>query len=114
MENISLFGTGNETRDFIHIQDFVVLIQIIIEKAAFSGEIYNAGCGVQTSIKHVATIFEEHYQNKRTICFDGNLRNGDPLNWEADITFTKNLGFLPTINFRSGLIDYINWFKSLK
>ncbi len=113
-DHLTLFGTGDETRDFIHVQDFVILIQIIIQKAAFSGEIYNAGCGVQTSIKDVAAIFVEHSQNTKTISFNGNVREGDPLNWEAEITTIKNMGFLPSINFRSGLLNYINWFKSLK
>lgn len=113
VDHISLFGTGTETRDFIHVSDFVLLVQIIIEKASFTGEVYNAGGGHQIQIKQIASIFEEYYQNNKTISFNGNSRKGDPINWEADITIAKTMGFSPTVNIRTAVLDYINWFNSL-
>ncbi len=40
-KEICLFGTGNETRDFIHVSDIARVIDLVIQKADFEGEAIN-------------------------------------------------------------------------
>ena len=35
--DITLFGTGNESRDFINIKDLVLAIELVVEKGNFNG-----------------------------------------------------------------------------
>ena len=110
-DNITLFGTGEESRDFIHITDFIFLIQRVIDNSSFNGDIYNAGSGVQITIKEVADIFLKYYNNKKSINFNNEKREADPINWEADITSLKSMGFEISKNFEIAIDDYINWFN---
>lgn len=109
---IRLFGTGNESRDFIHITDLTILIQHIVEKAAFECDIFNAASGEETFIKDIAKIFEVFFHGKKTIRFSGEVRQGDPLNWCADITGIQSLGFQPSVVLKDGINDYARWFKT--
>ena len=111
--DIRLFGTGNETRDFIYIDDLLQLIKVIIDKSPFECNIYNAANGTETEIKQIAKLFVDHFPGKKKISFSGELKKGDPLNWKADISKVKQLGFMAESNLENNVIDYINWFCSL-
>lgn len=111
---IELFGTGNETRDFIHISSLVKLIQHLIEKVAFDTSVFNAASGIETNIKTVAGIFEKHFPGNTQIRFTGNGKEGDPVNWQADISKINSVGFAFQQNLEELVIDYINWFCSLQ
>lgn len=111
-DELTLFGTGRETRDFIHISDFVLLIELIINNGKFDCEIYNAASGTETSIQEVALIFKNHYLSKK-INFNSEIKKGDPLNWRADLTKIEKIGFIPKADFKNSIINYINWFNSL-
>ncbi|MFM9840705.1 MAG: NAD-dependent epimerase/dehydratase family protein [Cyclobacteriaceae bacterium] len=111
-DSIQLSGTGNESRDFIHIHDLVQLVHIILTKASFNCEIYNAASGLETSIRMVAYIFEHFYNGNKKITFSGKFRKGDPLNWRADISKSTTLGFYPVVSIKQGILDYTQWFKS--
>lgn len=110
-EIIELFGTGNETRDFIFIDDLVRLINCVIERGDFSGEIINAANGNQIKISEIAFKMSETLCNKKSIDFKGSNRKGDPLNWEADISKANNLGYIPTTSIDNGIKTYVIWLK---
>jgi UDP-glucose 4-epimerase len=110
---ITLFGTGNETRDFIHISDFVQLIEIVLEHSDFNCSIYNAASGIETKISDVANVFVDYYGGTKSVCFNGESKPGDPKNWCASIDSVRSIGFKPTANFATEIIAYIKWFNKL-
>src|SRR5687768_12923535 len=55
---VQLFGTGKESRDFLHVSDLATLIQLLVEKADFEAEVYNAASGEESSLTTVAKLFE--------------------------------------------------------
>jgi UDP-glucose 4-epimerase len=113
--SIQLSGTGNESRDFIHINDLVHLIDIILCKASFTCEAYNAASGMETSIRSVAQFFEHLYMTgNKKISFSGEARKGDPLNWRADISKITTLGFSPAVPLQKGIANYIQWFENIQ
>jgi UDP-glucose 4-epimerase len=113
-DTIKLYGTGNESRDFIHITELVALINNIIEKSSFTCDTFNAATGIETTIKKIATFFENHFGGYKKITFSGEAKEGDPINWRADITALLAIGFAPTVNIELAIAEYIQWFASLK
>jgi UDP-glucose 4-epimerase len=107
-DEVNLFGTGNETRDFIHISDFVKAVECIIQKSAFELDIYNLASGKATPIKTVARIFEKKIPGK-PIGFSGEVKPGDPTQWQADISAIRKIGFEPEAVFDKSVRDYIDW-----
>jgi nucleoside-diphosphate-sugar epimerase len=113
-DEIKLYGTGNESRDFIHISDFAALLNCIIQANRFEGDVFNTGTGEEIKIKEIATIVEEYFKHAKKIIFSGENKAGDPKNWKADIDKVKNLGFTPSVSLKEGIFDYLNWYSTLK
>jgi UDP-glucose 4-epimerase len=112
--NSLFWGTGEETRDFIHIKDIARLIQHII-KLEQVNKIFNVGAGEQVSIRSIIeTIagFVEYPKNQ--IRFKGNERTGDPLNWQADVSGIRDIGFQCEVLLKDGIREYVQWVKSLE
>lgn len=111
---VRLFGTGNETRDYIHVRDLARLIALLIRKRTRSG-VFNVGTGSQTTVREVAeTILNEMGLPSDTLRFSGENRAGDPLFWQADVTPLQELEFEPSIPMSKGIVDYVRWFSSLQ
>lgn len=111
---VELFGTGKETRDFIHVHDLVRCVDTIIQKAPFEGDVYNVASGRQITIQEAVDCFFKLYNPKKKVIFTGKLKVGDPAFWQADISKIQNLGFEPSITFQKGLKNYIKWLKELE
>lgn len=111
MDHIHLFGSGNESRDFLHIEDLCKLINAVIDQSAFEGDIYNAATGTETTIREIADIFQSTFPGNKKISFSSEVKPGDPINWNADVSKIKNIGFEPVISLATGIPDYIHWYS---
>lgn len=109
--SIELFGSGNESRDFIYIDDLVNAIQLVALKGDFHGDVYNVGNGQEITIKEMATLFVHEMNPSIKLNFIGKTRAGDPMNWQADITKLKMLGYKPLTSLETGLKNYAQWLK---
>ena len=110
---VQLFGTGKESRDFLHVSDLASLLQLLVERSPFESEVYNAASGVESSLCTVAALFEKCFGTEKKITFSGESRAGDPINWKADISRISNLGFKPEITIEDGVPAYVRWFQSI-
>jgi dTDP-glucose 4,6-dehydratase/UDP-glucose 4-epimerase len=110
---LELFGTGKETRDFIHVNDLMLVIDLILQHGQFKAEIYNAANGVATSIEEVIGIFCGLQDHSVTYSFNGQIKPGDPLFWQADVSKILALGYRQQVTNTKGLKDYIQWTKEL-
>lgn len=108
---LMLFGTGKETRDFIHIDDLVRLIDTVIRNAAFDADVINAASGVETAISRVAETMVELISPNREIVFSNSVRKGDPLNWVADISKVSAFGYSAEVDIVSGIKSYVAWLE---
>ena len=108
---VSLFGTGKESRDFIFIDDLMQIIDLILKKSTFQGSIYNVATQIETSIAVAARIFIEAFLPEKKIVFNGEEKQGDPINWLADVEKIKKYGFEPHFNLHLGLKKYVEWLK---
>jgi UDP-glucose 4-epimerase len=106
---ITLFGTGTESRDFIHIKDIYRQVILAIENSKFDGEEINVANGKEVFIKDIVEIYQKQYPISFTYQFNGENRLGDPLNWCADISIMKSWGYQSEIGIELGIENYINW-----
>lgn len=108
---VILFGSGTETRDFIFISDLVSALLSIYHNAAFNGESINLASGIQTPIRDAVMLFYQIYKYQGKVTFAGKNRPGDPLDWVADITTLTNWGFQPKTSLETGLKTYVKWLE---
>lgn len=105
---ISLFGTGAEGRDYIHINDIISALELVAE----SGEsgIYNLGNGVPVTAAEIAWIYKNHYGlTEEQIFFSGNKKEGDPAVLVANNEKIRSLGYCQSVDITSGVTDYLRW-----
>lgn len=112
--NVELFGTGQESRDFIYIKDLVKVIDLIIENVIFNGESINVANGNEILIKEAVASFFDVLNNKTNYRFTGNIKQGDPKNWKADIEKLNKIGYKNKYSLIEGLTNYAKWLKELK
>lgn len=109
---VKLFGTGDETRDFIYIDDLILAIDLIAKSASFQSEAINIASGTETKIREAALIFSNYFPIKKEIKFVRSEKAGDPSKWNADISLLKSFTFTPSINLETGIQKYIQWLQT--
>lgn len=113
-KTIELFGSGEETRDFIYINDLIYALDVVMHKGLFNGEAVNIASGIETTIKEAAGILCKNINESIKIGFNDIVKPGDPLNWRADVTILKSFGFKGTASISEGLKNTAKWLKESK
>ena len=103
-----IYGTGEQTRDFIFVKD-VVKANILLAENKVSG-VFNVGSGKKTSIKDLAESILEISNKDLEIKYQ-HERPGDIIDSYADISKFKKLDFNTEYNLDEGLKETYNWFN---
>ena len=106
---VQLYGTGSESRDFIYITDLVHAIRCVIGKTSFAGEVINVANGEEIYIKEAVATFYEKENGKISYSFGGEGRTGDPINWVANISALRAMGYEPKVDLKSGITKFWEW-----
>ena len=105
---IILFGTGFESRDFIHVEDIAEQIILVIKNADFQGEAINIANGREVRVSDVVELYQKFYPYRFDYEFNGEVRLGDPLNWCADISIMNTWSYCTKVDLEYGIASYIN------
>lgn len=109
-ETVEVYGTGNETRDFIHARDIAQSVERIHHNGATG--LFNIASGRQTRISEIADMVKDCFRSDKNIVYSGSARPGDPLYWQADIARIASLGFRQEIPLDEGIWEYCRWFEA--
>lgn len=113
--DLSIFEDGEESRDFVYIDDVVDATILGLEKEEANGEVFNVGSGVGTTVNQVATLLKDNYKSSINIKVTGNYRLGDIRHNIADLTKIKTkLNFEVKVTFDEGLKKFTNWVNTQK
>jgi len=112
--SLSIYGNGEQSRDFIAVEDIVEIIgKIINEDLGKNNEIYNLGTGIPTTITELADIMIELNGKKIDKLFF-NEREGDIFHSCASIQKAKKeLNFNPKISLNEGLHKFLKLHNNL-
>ena len=105
----TLFGTGNESRDFIHVLDLARAIEMVNENSDFKADIINVANGTEIRIKDAVATFFSFFKDNIKYSFSGSSRKGDPANWVADIGTLSSYGYSASVDMNTGLKKYYDW-----
>jgi UDP-glucose 4-epimerase len=111
-EPIIIYGDGNQTRDFIFVEDVVQANIQAVTSSNVNG-IFNVASGKAITINDIARTVIEQTESKSEIIYK-NERSGDIKHSLASIEQTTlELGFFPKYDLKKGLIETINYFLSI-
>ena len=105
-------GTGDETRDFIHVRDVAAFVTRLVEGWPDGGcVVCNVASGEATRIADLLALLPEAFGLSGVVpVFTGRVRGGDPHHWRADISRARQMGLAPAVSLEEGVREYAKWF----
>jgi len=109
---LPITGTGEETRDFTHVDDIVTGLMNAAESSDAVGESFNLGSGAETRVIDLAEMINLKTANK------AGIRHIPRRKWDhkdrllaSTEKARKLFGYRPQTNFEEGLDATISWFR---
>lgn len=111
-EPITLYGDGEQTRDFTYVHD-AVTATIAAARQGVAGRVYNIGGGSRVSVNQVVELIGRLAGGTPLVRIDP-ARKGDMRHTYADTGLARaDLGFAPVVDLERGLAAEYQWLKDL-
>ncbi len=109
-KSITVYGDGNQTRDFVDVEDVAVANVLTAEKKGLSGK-FNIGSGKSITINELVDMFKHVFPAAKVNYSPP--RRGEVIHSLAKIDLAKqNFGYNPTKINTKKIEKYIIWLKS--
>jgi GDP-L-fucose synthase len=106
--NVTLWGTGNPYREFLHVDDMAAATLFALEND-LEYDLYNVGSGSDLMIKELAELVQTVVGHKGKIIWDSSKPDGTPKKI-MDSSKLRSLGWKPKINLKEGIHSTYAWF----
>lgn len=111
-KTFEIWGDGTATRDFVHVSDVVAGIKALITSSAkFSGEVYNFGSGVETSVADLAAKISHVVSPALSYTFAADKPAGHPRRVMCIDSAQAELGYRPVVDLDVGIRETVEWYK---
>jgi UDP-glucose 4-epimerase len=107
-EPITIFGDGEQTRDFIYVKD-IVAANVFMAQSKFTG-VYNIAYGKKITINNLVDTIKNIIGSSSEIKHLPE-RAGDVKHSMAAVDKLNTTGFVPSSSFDAGLAETITFFK---
>jgi UDP-glucose 4-epimerase len=106
---LSLAGTGEECRDWLHVSDAARILQLAAVTASPECPVIHGATGVPVTVREIANALHEAFGRKEPPVFTGVVRAGDVRYGVSSADEVRHLG--PFRPVREGLAEYVEWFR---
>jgi dTDP-L-rhamnose 4-epimerase len=112
-KKLNIYEDGNESRDFVYIDDVVNACILTLDYKLENPLVLNIGSGLQKSVLEVASKLLQEYISNSGLEISGDFRLGDIRHNFADILKAKNsIKYQPVIDFEVGIKMFCEWVKT--
>ena len=108
-----VWGTGEQTRSFVHARDFALGLKLVCEHHAKADPV-NVGHSHETSIRDLVTLILEILGIERDVVFDRTRPEGARRKSADTSKLLEVTGFVPSTPLREGLEEMIGYMARLK
>ena len=110
---LPVYGTGTNTRDWIHVLDHCRAIDAIMHSDRFKGEVYNIGAGEEHSVLEISEIVLETLGKPKDLLQFVADRPGHVVRHAVDTGKLRSaLGWAPREDFREGVRQTVLWYRN--
>lgn len=108
----TIFGDGQQSRDFTFVEDAVDLCLKAAHAAGVAGKIYNGGAGRRYTLNYVWELLQR-LEGVSIPPVYGPPRAGDVRHSQADISAARrDLGYAPRFTLEEGLRRTLDWYRA--
>lgn len=111
-EPITIHSDGEQTRDFVHIEDVVEAWVRALDSPQAHGQVFNLGLGAVSSVNQLvdAVLAAMGRSRKDYQVSYAPVRPGDQRHMRADISLARNvLGWQPRVSLEQGMARTVRW-----
>ncbi len=110
-EPLTIFGDGEQTRDFVNVRDVAMANYRAGMNRGVSGA-FNVASGTRVTVNRLVELMTEASDLKPNVVY-GPPRKGDVRHSLADVSAAKAaFGYDPTVGLEEGLKEYMAWAKT--
>lgn len=111
-EAITVYGDGEQTRDFTFVSD-AVQANVSAARHGIPGRVYNIGGGSRVSVNEVLDLIGRIAERRPVITVDP-AQKGDMRHTFAETSLARaDLGFEPKVGLQEGLAAEYRWLKEI-
>jgi UDP-glucose 4-epimerase len=108
---ITIFGDGNQTRDFTYIDDIVAMNMRLLDTNRADGTVMNIGSGNRISVNDLTKNLKEIIRSSSEIDY-AEAQRGDAEHTLANVGLAKELiGYEPSVGIEEGLKRFVEWYR---
>jgi UDP-glucose 4-epimerase len=103
-EPVIIYGDGNQTRDFVHVDDICQAIKLCItDTTSAAGEIFQIASGIETSVNQLVSILQDITGGTLKTIYEPQ-RKGEIIRNYSDISKARRmLNYSPVVSLKEGL-----------
>jgi UDP-glucuronate 4-epimerase len=106
---ITVFGDGEQTRDFTYVEDVVAATRAAATSPGVAGQVFNVGGGSQVSLTAAVELIQQ-FAGRELDIRHLTRELGDVKHTGADTTRARErLGFTPKVALEQGLLAEFEW-----
>jgi dTDP-L-rhamnose 4-epimerase len=110
---INIFEDGEESRDFVYIDDVVAATAACLDPSRLGIHAVNVGSGIATTVAQVARAIVAQLGSSSALRISGAFRHGDIRHNVADLALAQDvLGYAPRTYFEDGLASFLDWARA--
>ena len=111
-ESPTIFGDGEQSRDFTYVEDVVALNLKAAQAEGVSGKVFNGGNGGRITLNQAWELVQ-NIEGKTLSAEYGPSRAGDVRDSQADTTAAvSELGHAPKFSFEEGMRRTLDWYRA--
>jgi dTDP-glucose 4,6-dehydratase len=109
---LPVYGTGRNTRDWIHVRDHARALDMVMHAEGVEGEVFNIGTGDEVSILDMADLILETLGKPASLVKMVSDRPGHVRRHAVDTEKIRSmLGWKPEVDFRQGMTATVEWYR---
>ncbi|PCS16893.1 UDP-glucose 4-epimerase [Lactococcus lactis subsp. lactis] len=105
---LTIFGDGEQSRDFVYIEDVIQALLLIATSNQSLGEVYNVGTGIKNTINDLTKFAQKFTDKELSIKYDA-ARQGDIKDSLSDVSKLESIGYKPNFDLADGMKKYLNY-----
>jgi dTDP-glucose 4,6-dehydratase len=108
---VPLYGDGGNIRDWLHVDDHCLGIQLALDKGR-AGEVYNIGGGTELTNRELTERLLEATGRDWSYVRQVTDRKAHDRRYSLDITkISQELGYTPQVDLTTGLAATVRWYS---
>jgi dTDP-L-rhamnose 4-epimerase len=108
-----VYEDGQQTRDFVHVQDVVDANMLVLEKDDANFQAFNVGSGVAMNVVDYAQAVLNKLSSDVPLQISGEYRRGDNRHSVSSIDKLSGLGWRPRRNLSIIFDDFLEWIDNI-